>query len=428
MRHLLTDGKVRTAIPGEKEGKPDEKNDVLKLSDGDGLQLWVKRKNHRGRPSYVRIWNFDYRFAGKRKGLWLGRYPTVSLAFAREKAEEARQLLAKGIDPSAHRKAAKTALENTFNVVADEWLAGQVGQCSPSTYAKSDWVLKLVRPHLGSMPIDKVTPQDCINALKRVAGLGRHGKPRYETTRRTKESMSRVFKLAVATGRCQTDPTASLSKDAVPALGLLEHKSYAAITDPTVFGGLLRAIDGYDGSATVRHALEMLSLTALRPGELRQLRWMWIDGEVVTLPADVMKSRREHRVYLSKRAVAIIAEMRELTGWCEFVFPSNRSPKAPMSEGTLGAALKRLGYESSHHVPHGFRSSFSTMANESGPWRSDIVEAALAHGDEDRIRATYNRAGYEPERRKLAQWWADCCDEMRVERSAKVVALRSAQA
>lgn len=182
------------------------------------------------------------------------------------------KLLARDIDPSAHRKAAKVALANTFDTVADEWLAGQVGQCSPSTYAKSDWVLKLVRPYLGSIPIDRITPQDCIAALKKVAAKGRHGKPRYETTRRTKESMSRVFKLAVATGRSQTDPTASLGKDTVPALGLLEHKSYAAITDPMAFGGLLRAIDGHDGSAIVRHALKLLALTALRPGELRRMK------------------------------------------------------------------------------------------------------------------------------------------------------------
>jgi integrase len=138
-----------------------------------------------------------------------------------------------------------------------------------------------------------------------------------------------------------------------------------------------------------------------------------------------MKSRREHRVYLSRQAVALIAQTRELTGWCDFVFPSNRSPKAPMSEGTLGAALRRLGYESDAHVPHGFRSSFSTMANESGLWRADIIETALAHGDEDKIRAAYNRAGYEPERRQLARWWADRCEELKEERPAKVVALRA---
>ena len=169
----------------------------------------------------------------------------------------------------------------------------------------------------------------------------------------------------------------------------------------------------------MRRALKLLALTALRPGELRRLRWP-VDGYAVTLPPEVMKSRREHRVYLSRQAVALIAEMRELTGWCELVFPSNRSPKAPMSEGTLGAALRRLAYESDAHVPHGFRSSFSTMANESGLWRPDIIETALAHGDEDKIRATYN----ELERRRLAQWWADCCDELKEVRPAKVVAFR----
>jgi integrase len=449
-RNLLNDADVKAAtVP---EGKR-----VAKLFDGEGLELWatpVKPKRGRPRkdaPKLIRRWRFSYRFAGKRNSVSLGAYPTVSLADARKKAEELRRQLTDGKDPSAQRKAQKQARAvahaTTFAAVADEWLEKQKAlsgdaRRSESTLGKLAWLLSLVGPHLGHQQIGEITPMQCLATLKKVEARGRHGRTRNETARRCRETMSRVFRMAVATGRAQFDPTASLIGDDV--LTPPARNSYTAITEPTAFGRLLRDIDAYHGAPETRLALQLIALTALRPGELRQLRWSWIDLDstepVVTLPAEIMKMRREHRIPLSRQAVAILAELRELTGWGEFVFPcaqprrtvgrdgqpSKRPSLRPMSEGALNSALKRLGYASEIHVPHGFRSSFSTMANEAGIWDPDTIEAALAHQDKNQIRAIYNRASYWDARRKLAQWWADRCGEMREERSPKVVALRPA--
>jgi integrase len=249
---------------------------------------------------------------------------------------------------------------------------------------------------------------------------------RHETVGRVRETMRRVFKLAVNTSRANFDPTATLVGEDVLARPTTQHR--AAITEPKAFGALLRAVGGYDGAPETRFGLQLLALTALRPGELRQLRWTWVSehggAPAISLPAELMKMRRPHVVPLSKQAAAILTALRELTGGSEFVFPSSRSHVRPMSEGTLGAALRRLGYSSTEHVPHGFRSSFSTMANEAKLFDPDIIEAALAH-DTPGVRGIYNRATYDAERRKLAQWWADHCDEMAQERPAKVVALRA---
>lgn len=449
-RNLLNDADVKAATAPE--GKR-----VAKLFDGEGLELWVTPvKPRRGRPrkdapKFIRRWRFSYRFASKRNSVSLGAYPTISLADARRKAEALRRQLTDGKDPSAQRKAQKQAQAvahaTTFAAVADEWLEKQKAlsgdaQRSESTLGKLTWLLSLVRPHLGDLQIAEITPMQCLAALKKIEARGRHGRARNETARRCRETASRVFRMAVSTGRAQFDPTASLVGDDV--LTPPARNSYAAITKPTVFGRLLRDIDAYHGAPETRLALQLITLTAMRPGELRQLRWSWIDLDstepVVTLPAEIMKKRREHRIPLSRQTVAILAELRELTGWGEFAFPcaqprrtvgrdgqpSKRPSLRPMSEGALNSALRRLGYESDVHVPHGFRSSFSTMANEAGMWDPDTIEAALAHQDKDQIRAIYNRASYWDARCKLAQWWADRCDEMREDRSPKVVTLQSA--
>jgi integrase len=447
-RNLLNDADVKAATAPE--GKS-----VAKLFDGEGLELWATPvRSRRGRPrkdalAFIRRWRFSYRFAGKRNSVSLGAYPTVSLADARKKAEELRRQLTDGKDPSAQRKAQKQAQAvahaTTFAAVADEWLEKQKAlsgdaQRSESTLGKLTWLLLLVRPHLGHLQTGEITPMQCLAALKKVEARGRHGRARNETARRCRETMSRVFRMAVATGRAQFDPTASLVGDDV--LTPPARNSYAAIIEPTAFGRLLRDIDAYHGAPETRFALQLIALTALRPGELRQLRWSWIAIDstepAVTLPAEIMKMRREHRIPLSRQAVAILAELRALTGWGEFVFPcaqprrtvgrdgqpSKRPSLRPMSEGALNSALRRLGYESDVHVPHGFRSSFSTIANESGLFDPDAIEAALAHLDKNQIRAVYNRASYWDARRKLAQWWSDRCDELKEERPAKVLALR----
>ena len=455
-RNLLTDADVRTSTC--LEGKR-----IAKLFDGEGLELWVspiKRKPGRPRKGaasvqFVRRWRFSYRFAGKRNSLSVGSYPTVPLATARDKVEELRRQIAAGEDPAARRKADKRALEhaaaNTFNAIADEWLAkqraldGKHARAEVSV-AKLTWLLDLVRPDIGELSVGEISPMQCLAALKKIEKRGR-----FDTARRCRSTMSRVFKMAMATGRAASDPTSALIGDDVltPPAG----KNRAAITDPTLFGRLLRDVETYHGAPETRLALKLLALTALRPGELRQLRWSWI-GEsagqrAICIPAGMMKMRKEHRVPLSTQAAAIVEELRALSGWsasdgrtaanADFIFPcsqprrvvgkdgkpSKRPLSRPMSEGALGSALKRLGYESTVHVPHGFRSSFSTIANEAGVSEPHVVEAALAHVTTG-VAGDYNRATYWAQRVILAQWWADRCDELREQRSPKVVALRPA--
>jgi integrase len=453
-RNLLTDADVRTSTCPE--GKR-----VAKLFDGEGLELWVSPvKRKAGRPKngaasvqFVRRWRFSYRVAGKRNSLSVGTYPTVSLAVAREKAEELRRQMAAGHDPAARRKADKRALEhaaaNTFSAIADEWLAkqrmldGKHARAEVSL-AKLTWLIDIVRPDIGALLVGEITPMQCLAALKKIEARGK-----FDTARRCRSTLSRVFKMAVATGRAAFDPTSALIGNDVltPPAG----KNRPAVTDPILFGCLLRDIEAYHGAPETRLALKLLALTAMRPGELRQLRWSWI-GEnagqpAICVPAPVMKMRKEHRVPLSRQAVGVVEELRALTGWtatedrikadADFVFPcsqprrtvgregkpSKRPFARPMSENALGSALKRLGYKAEQHVPHGFRSSFSTISNEAGVSEPHVVEAALAHVTPG-IAGDYNRATYWPRRVIHAQWWADRCDEMREERPARVVALR----
>ncbi len=365
-RNLLNDADVRAATaPAGKR--------VAKLFDGEGLELWVtpitprRGRPRKDAPRFIRRWRFSYRFAGKRNSISLGAYPTVSLADARKRAEEFRRLLTVGKDPSAHRKAQRQAQAvahaTTFATLSDEWLEKQKAlggdaQRSESTLGKLAWLLSLLRPHLGHLQVGEITPMECLAALKKIEARGRHGQARNETARRCRETASRVFRMAVATGRAQFDPTASLVGDDV--LTPPARNSYAAITEPTTFGRLLRDIDAYHGAPETRLALQLITLTALRPGELRQLRWSWIDlnsaEPVVMLPAKIMKMRREHLVPLSRQAVAVLIKLRELTGCGEFVFPcaqprrtvgrdgqpSKRPSHRPMSEGALNSASRRL--------------------------------------------------------------------------------------
>lgn len=422
----LTDVACRAAKKSEKP---------YKLSDGGGLYLLVDTGGSR-------LWRQAYRFGGKQKTIALGIYPHVSLAAARDARDANKRSLAAGIDPSEKRKADKRSAEaahlTTFNAVADAWLTEQRKAAkSATTLDKLKWIIDLVRPQIGQLQIGVINPSDVLAALRKVEATGRHGKNRYETTKRCRATLSRVFSYAVAEGLREFDPAAAFAKSG--HLTPPPTKSYAAIVEPKAFGALLRSIDGYDGNKETRLGLQLLALTALRPGELRQLRWSWAADDIkrpaITLPPEVMKMRREHEVPLSRQAIAILAELREITGWssihaaagADYVFPnaqprrligkdgmpSKRPALRPMSEGALGSALRRLGYSSDTHVPHGFRSSFSTLANTSRLFDADIIEAALAHSDGNQIRSIYNRATYDADRTRLAQWWAEYLDELR---------------
>lgn len=401
---------------------------VAKLFDGDGLELWVSRvKPKRGRPRkdakpFARRWRYSYRFAGQRNSLSLGTFPTVSLKDARLKADALRKQVAGGTDPGQQRKEDKATASNTFDGLADAWLDRQRGKKrAESTIDKLEWLIGLVRPKLGKLPAGKITPRQVLNVLEPIAADGRK-----ETARRCRSVLGRVFRFGVSTSRCEIDPTASLKGD--DALPAPDTKNMAAITEPKAFGKLLRSIRGYHGQPETRVALELIALVALRPGELRQLRWDWVSGidfengtaqdPALTLPAEVMKMRRPHVVPLSRQAAALVAELHVLTGGTAggFLFPGVRDATAPMNAATLNAALVSLGYDSKTHVPHGFRSSFSTMANDAQLWDPLVVEVGLAHKIPGTVAAIYNRAQYVEQRRKLMGWWADQIDAMREDR------------
>ncbi|MFG1413799.1 integrase arm-type DNA-binding domain-containing protein [Xanthobacter sp. VTT E-85241] len=391
----LTDLALRNAKPKDKP---------YKLFDGGGLHVLVS-------PNGSRIWRLAYRFAGKPKQLSFGPYPTTSLADARLKRDEAKKQLLNGEDPSTVRKldkvAASVAAENTFGAIAAEYLARlEAREAAAATMSKNRWMLEtLAGPALANRPIAQITPVEILAVLQQVERSGRR-----ETARRMRAAIGSVFRFAIATLRAETDPTFPL-RDALER-PKVTHR--AALTDPQALGGLMRAIDEYDGWPTLRSALLFTALTFCRPGEVRGARWAEFDFEtsVWSIPAERMKMRRPHKVPLSKQALQVLAEIRPLTGEAELVFPSIRSNKKLLSENALNSALRRMGFTQDEMTAHGFRATASSILNERG-FSPDVIEAALAHIDQNEIRRAYNRATYWPERVVLMQAWADMLDEFR---------------
>ena len=396
----LTDATIRGAKPGAK---------VRKLSDGHGLQLWVTPA-----PAAGKFFKLAYRFGDppKQKLLPLGAYPVVGLAEARQAALEARALVAKGIDPGEHRKAQKLAKADsdayTFAKAATEFVAKKaVENKAPRTMRKITWLLSLADPFIGGLPIADITAPQVLAALRPVEAANN-----LETARRLRAIIGEVFRFAIASGRATNDPTPALR--AAIAAPTVTHR--AAILDPVAFGALLRAIDGYNGRMVTRAALQLQALLFPRPGELRQARWDEFEGDVWTIPAGRMKMKREHKIPLPRQAVAILNELRRVTGRGELLFPGLRSFKRPLSDAALGAALRTMGIPQDAHSPHGFRATAATMLNECGKFSVSGIEAALAHQDPDKVRAAYTRGSYWAERVEIAQWWADRCDEMKAGR------------
>ena len=250
--------------------------------------------------------------------------------------------------------------------------------------------------------------------LKEVEGRGTH-----ETARKLRTAIGDVFRFAIATARAENDPTVALRG----ALVTPTVTPRAAIVAPKAFGGLLRAIEDYEGARETRFALELLALTFVRPGELRAAEWAEFDlnAAVWEIPAARMKMRKPHRVPLAPRGVSILEELRELTGQCKFLFPSVRSVARCMSENTLNAALRRMGFKNEDMTSHGFRASASSMLNECGLWNADAIERQLAHVDGDSVRRAYARAEFWKERVKMMTWWADHCDQLR--RGGQVISI-----
>ena len=374
-----------------------------KLFDGKGLFLLVTGGGSR-------LWRLKYRYGGKEKLLALGSFPEVGLKEARAKREEARRLMAEGVDPGAARKAQKGSrsgeVEASFEAVGREWFAKWEPSWAPGHSSKL--IRRLERfafPWIGGRPVDEIQPREVLELLQRIEARGT-----LETAHRVRQACGQIFRYAVATGRAHADPTGPLKGAIAPARAV--HR--ASITKPSEVGALLRAIDGYTGSPTVGAALRLAPLLFVRPGELRGAQWREIDlaARVWKIPEERMKMKSPHIVPLSRQAVAIFEEIKPLTGGGRLVFPGERSVERPISDNSLNAALRRMGYGKHEMTAHGFRSMASTLLNENGKNR-DVIERQLAHSERDGVRAAYNYADYLDQRREMMQWWADYLDELR---------------
>lgn len=390
---------------------------LQKISDGEGLQLWVM-------PVGSRLWRYSYRYNSSQKTLALGAYPEITLADARKKRDEARALLVSGTDPSQQRKLDKItkALADaaTFDAVAEEYLAKKIREgMAQSTLKRLQSQLRYISPAFGKRPISEITAPEVLAPLKKIDARGTH-----ETATRTKELCGAIFRFGMATGHRKDDPTQALHG----ALTSHKVKHRAAITDPIAFGAFLRAVEDFDGQQTTKAALKLLALVFTRPGELRNAEWneLNLDKAVWLIPAGRMKMRREHQVPLSRQALGILRELQAITGGGKLLFPGNRSIQRPISENTLNAALRRMGYTKEQMTAHGFRGTASTLLNESGKFSPDAIERALAHQDSDEIRRAYNRGAYWNERIEMAQWWADHLDVLKA--GAEIISLRPAVA
>jgi len=390
----LTDRFVRALQPSEKPRR---------AFDAGGLYIEVS-------PQGRRYWRFKFRYGGKEKRLALGVYPEVTLAEARLARDAARAMLREGRDPSAAKRAAKLKASNdgkeTFKAVALEWLSKQRELMSPATFTKAAWMFeKLLFPWLGTQPVGSITPTQLLAVLRRTESRGRH-----ETVHRAKQRAGQVFRYAIATGRMERDPSADLQG----ALQPIVSNKRAAITEPTKVAALLNAIYGYSGQFVTCCALKLAPILFVRPGELRHAEWseMDLDAAEWRIPASKMKMRNEHIVPLPPQAIEILQELHPLTGRGRYVFPGVRSVARPMSENTILAALRNLGYDRNTMTGHGFRALASTRLNEMG-WAPDVIERQLAHVDRNKVRAAYNRAMYLQERRNMMAAWANYLDGLR---------------
>lgn len=400
----LTDARCRGAKPVP--------NRTAKLFDGGGLFLAVT-------PTGAKLWRLKYRFQGTERQLALGKFPDRGLAEARKAAASARQLLQDGVDPSVKRKTDKElkrlSTANTLEDVAREW----------HQKCRADWVEshaakvlirleKHVFPWLGSRPIASIDAREILVVLQRMEQAGI-----LDTARRVNQYLDAIYRYAIVTGRAERNVSADLKGALRPPV----RNHYATLTNPNEIRELLLALDSYQGSLVTRTALALAPLLFCRPGELRGMQWRELDLEKATwtLPPARQKLRRasknsnmtrDHLVPLSKQALALLSDLQPLTGAGEFVFPSERDSKRSMSDGTVNAAIRRLGFGKEQITGHGFRHMASTLLNEQG-WSPDAIERQLCHKDKDAIRGTYNRAEYLPERKRMMQAWGDYLDGLR---------------
>ncbi len=374
------------------------------LSDSQGLYLVIQ-------PNGSKLWRFKYRFLDKQKNLHLGGWPTISLADARVRRDEAKKKIAEGIDPALEKKrarlAAKYAAANTFEAVAAEWLVKcERDGLAPVTVDKIRWLLAKAYPLIGTIPIAQITPHEVLAVLRKIEATGA-----YESARRMRSVLSRVFRYGVATVRCDKDVAADLRG----AIAVPKVKHFAAITRPSEVGALLRAIDGYTGHKVTVMAMRLSPHVLLRPGELRQAEWTDIDLDeaVWYIPAERMKMRRPHRVPLSRQVTAMLKELHEHTHWWKYLFPCLGKPRKAMSENAVNQGLRKLGYTTDQMTAHGFRAMGATLLNETGEWNPDAIERQLAHVDTNQVRRAYVRGEHWDERVVMMQRWSDYLDELR---------------
>ena len=383
-----------------------------KHTDGDGMYLLVKAGS--------KYWRMDYTHGGKRKTLALGVYPAVSLAKARERRNEARKLLADGIDPMTAKREAKRSKEeaaaHTFEAVARDWLKKTAADRMASTTRKIEkWLAHDVYPHIGTMPISIIGPRDVLATLRHMEARGA-----LESVQRVKQHIGQVFRYAIATGSAERDPTPDLKG----ALTRAAPKHYAAITEPKKAGELLRSIFAYNGHPYTVAALKLSPLVFVRPGELRSAEWVEMDLDAAEwrIPGSKMKMKTAHIVPLSNQAVAILRSLQPLTGHGRYVFPGLRTGERPMSENTINGALRAMGYAQDIHSAHGFRAMARTIMDEVLGERVDLIEHQLAHAVKDPHGRAYNRTAHLPARQEMMQRWSDYLDKLRI--GADVIQLR----
>ncbi|API58802.1 integrase [Tardibacter chloracetimidivorans] len=391
----LTDVAIRNARPAAKP---------YKLADSGGLYLLVT-------PAGGKLWRLKFRVAGKEKLLSLGCWPDVSLAVVRKERDKAREALAAGADPAREKQQAKhrakVSAANSFGEIAQEFIDKRRREgLSTSTADKSEYYISRMGPVIARMPIAEIAAPDLLAVLRRIEAKGN-----YETARRVLQLAGRVFRYAVATARLTSDP----SRDLRGALTAPQPKHYGAIIEAKRTGELLRAMDGYEGQIVTKLALLLSPHVFVRPGEMRHAEWEEIDLDagLWIIPASKMKMRKPHHVPLSRQSVELFRQLHAITGPSGYVFPSIRTRTRPMSENTVNAGLRRLGFSGDEMTAHGFRAMASTLLNESGKWHPDAIERALAHGDDDRVRAAYHRGAHWKERVEMAQWWSDYLDQLR---------------
>lgn len=369
----------------------------FKLSDGGGLYLLVN-------PNGSKYWRLKYRLHGKEKTFSLGVFPTVSLAEVREDVLGAKRLVSKGIDPTTHRKQARARKKDIrFRIIAKKWHTKESGRWT-ADHADRVWqTLKAdTFPLIGDIPVDQITAQDALGVIRKIEERGA-----LDVAARVKQRMSAVFRYAIYTGKTTTNPVDAL-KDVIQTRKVRHRRSVPI----EVLPDFLNDLENYRGYLLTKLALKLLVLTFVRPGELRGAQWKEINlkRKEWRIPAERMKMKAGHIVPLSGQAVALLEEIKIISGKYDYVFPGSRTWRKPMSENTLNYGIqKRMGYDA---TAHGFRTVASTVLNETG-FRMDVIERQLAHAERNKVRAAYNKAQHLDERKEMMQWWADHLDTIR---------------